>query len=478
MTASADTPLPAPRPPGAATPPADAPPSAAAPVAADDPFAMPLPAPKALGTTPVLPGGLTPAAVAAAASRRPTPPEAVPPSPGLPPPPVPAEARAAAPDPVPPDAASSRTAVAPPLPQRRPAAATATSAPDATATAAATAAPPPAVAEAVGTEPAAPDTPAVISGAAPVLPRPAPVRTQPQATAAVPASAIVPPAPEAAPAPAEPAAADPPATLAYAPAPGEAKPSVRWTGREGKLPPAVRAPAPASPAPATAVTPPPTPPGGPELETAAPEKPADDPEQPAALPTVARPTSADCTALLALGPSIVEEAPDLPQTGACGILRPVRLKALKMPDGRLVALSPAAELRCDMAAAATKWLRDDLVPALEKGGSAVTAVKVADDYSCRPRNRVKGARMSEHGRGNAIDIGGFKLADGRVLEVAGNGLPKPFRVTMRATACARFKTILGPGSDGYHENHIHVDLADRRSKRSYCRWRIPGTDAS
>ncbi len=334
------------------------------------------------------------------------------------------------------------------------------------------------------------ETPAVVAGAEPVLPRPAPARAA--ATTAAPSTDVVatntaqtdkaqtdtaaaePVVPETS-APAEPAPADPPTTLAYAPAPSEAKPSPRWTARDGKLPPTARAPATAAPSPPAAVTPPPTQPGTPSIEPAKPGE-ADAPAT--ALKTIARPTSADCAALMAQGPAVVEAAPDLPQTGACGIERPVRVKAVKMPDGRLVALSPVAELRCDMAAAATAWLRDDLVPALERGGSAVVAVKVADDYSCRPRNRVRGARMSEHGRGNAIDIGGFKLADGRVLEVAGNGLPKPFRVTMRATACARFKTILGPGSDGYHENHIHVDLAARRSQRSYCRWRIPGTDAS
>jgi hypothetical protein len=304
----------------------------------------------------------------------------------------------------------------------------------------------------------------VVAGAAPVLPRPAPDRGTspagpPAAQAALPDRETV--VPET-PGPAEPV----PPQLAYAPAPTEARPSPRWTARDGKLPPTARAPATAAPNAPTAVTPPPTPPGTPSIESAA------------TLPTVARPSSADCTALLALGPAIVEPAPDLPQSGACGIQRPVRLKAVKMPDGRLVALSPAAELRCDMAAAASAWLRDDLIPALGRMGPPVEVVKVADDYSCRPRNRVKGARLSEHGKGNAIDIGGFKLSDGRVLEVAGNGLPKPFRITMRSTACARFKTILGPGSDGYHENHIHVDLATRRSKRSYCRWRIPGTDAS
>lgn len=474
--AVADTPMPSPRPQGApaASRTVDAVPSPVSDDAAaggsPPADASALPTPKALGSTPVLPAGLTPAAVAAAAKRRPAPPTAAVP-PAAPSESQPAAATATAPPGPDTPAPSTSATVATPLPPRRPVTQTATvEAPTAPLAAPAATPSPDATPEATANAPATlppaavTETPATVAGAAPALPRPAPDRSV--ATAAAPA--------DEAPAAEEPATPEEtPATLAYAPAPGEAKPPVRWGGRDAKLlagRPAALSGAAAPSAAAGAATPPPTPPGAAPIEAA----------EPAATPpkVATAPASRGCAALMALGPAVVEAAPDLPQTGACAVERPVRLKAVKMPDGRLVTLSPTAELRCDMAAAAFDWLRDDLVPALETGGSQVVVVKVADDYSCRPRNRVRGAKLSEHGRGNAIDIGGFKVADGRVLEIAGNGLPKPFRVTMRATACARFKTILGPGSDGYHENHIHVDLAPRRSKRSYCRWRIPGTDAS
>ena len=49
---------------------------------------------------------------------------------------------------------------------------------------------------------------------------------------------------------------------------------------------------------------------------------------------------------------------------------------------------------------------------------------------------------------------------------------RDFRDRMRKSACARFSTVLGPGSDGYHENHVHVDLAQRSHGHRMCQWDI------
>ena len=49
---------------------------------------------------------------------------------------------------------------------------------------------------------------------------------------------------------------------------------------------------------------------------------------------------------------------------------------------------------------------------------------------------------------------------------------KDWRETIRSTACARFSTVLGPGSDGYHEEHIHLDLEPRRNNYKICEWDV------
>jgi hypothetical protein len=99
-------------------------------------------------------------------------------------------------------------------------------------------------------------------------------------------------------------------------------------------------------------------------------------------------------------------------------------------------------------------------------GGGLAGLQVMGHYSCRPRNNQAGARLSEHGKGHAIDIGALVLADGSRLSVAGDWPDGALRDTHRA-ACGIFNTTLGPGSDGFHEDHLHYDTASGRGP--YCR---------
>lgn len=167
---------------------------------------------------------------------------------------------------------------------------------------------------------------------------------------------------------------------------------------------------------------------------------------------------------------------------ACAVDRGVSLTSVRMKDGRVVPLEPAAVLRCEMAASVAHWLRDEVDPATAALGSKLSGVMVAASQQCRPRNRVAGAKISEHGRGNAIDLRGLELEDGRrfVIGTPAAGaskevaMPLAFRETLKAGACADFTTILGPGSDGYHEQHLHLDRAERRSGAVLCQWAVAG----
>ncbi|WP_208948361.1 extensin-like domain-containing protein [Segnochrobactrum spirostomi] len=179
-----------------------------------------------------------------------------------------------------------------------------------------------------------------------------------------------------------------------------------------------------------------------------------------------------CAALVRRGLAEMKFDPDLPKAGACGVTEATKLSAFRAPDGHVVTLDPPAEVRCEVAVAVVNWMRDDMSGAVAKLGAPLQSVKIADSYSCRPRNRVRGAKLSEHAKGGAVDVSGFVLADGRTFTTKGHDLPMAFRVTMRDTACARFMTVLGPGSDGYHENHIHVDLEHRTRVSTYCHWVI------
>ena len=80
--------------------------------------------------------------------------------------------------------------------------------------------------------------------------------------------------------------------------------------------------------------------------------------------------------------------------------------------------------------------------------------------------------MSEHGRADALDVRDFKLADGHELELTDVNVPKDWREAIKASVCARFSSVLGPGSDGYHEEHIHLDLMERRNNYKICQWNV------
>jgi hypothetical protein len=85
---------------------------------------------------------------------------------------------------------------------------------------------------------------------------------------------------------------------------------------------------------------------------------------------------------------------------------------------------------------------------------------------------VAGAKISEHGIANAIDIRGLALANGKFAVLTDRNIPKDFRETVKKSVCARFTTVLGPGSDGHHETHIHMDLAERRGGYRLCQWDV------
>jgi len=137
-----------------------------------------------------------------------------------------------------------------------------------------------------------------------------------------------------------------------------------------------------------------------------------------------------------------------------------------------VIVTPPATLRCSMAEEIAKWVRDDVAPAALKLGAPVRELDNFDSYECRGRNRVRGATLSEHGRANALDVRGFNLADGETIGLTDVNVAKAWREGLRASTCARFSTVLGPGSDGNHEEHIHVDLAERRSGYKTCEWDV------
>jgi len=171
---------------------------------------------------------------------------------------------------------------------------------------------------------------------------------------------------------------------------------------------------------------------------------------------------------VAIAPSI----PDIKGAGGCGGEDLVRLEAIVLPDKRRVSVKPAAILRCTMASALAEWIRSDIAPLAERLGSTVSDLDNFDSFECRGRNRIVGAKLSEHGRANALDVRAFKFADGSLISLTDRTVPRGLRESVLHSACTRFSTVLGPGSDWYHEDHIHLDLMERRNNYRICQWDV------
>jgi hypothetical protein len=138
-----------------------------------------------------------------------------------------------------------------------------------------------------------------------------------------------------------------------------------------------------------------------------------------------------------------------------------------------VTVQPTATLACPIVSALDSWMASGVQPAATKWfGVQVAEVRQISAYSCRGMNGQRGAKISEHAFGNALDIASFTLADGRRIAVKDGwrGAPEEqgFLRDVQASACQHFSTVLAPGSNVYHYDHIHVDLMRRTSGRSIC----------
>lgn len=182
-------------------------------------------------------------------------------------------------------------------------------------------------------------------------------------------------------------------------------------------------------------------------------------------------TEARCLQAGELQPSaFAEPMPAIRQGRACGLESPFKVAALSQGQ---VSVQPPAKLGCPMNSALNKWLNEVVQPAAYQNfGQPVVGVKNIASYGCRTRNNKRGEKLSEHSFGNALDIKAFYLADGRTVDIrtSWRGAPheSAFLRQIISGACGTFKTVLGPGSDGFHEDHFHLDLARHQTGRAVC----------
>src|ERR1700727_1880238 len=162
----------------------------------------------------------------------------------------------------------------------------------------------------------------------------------------------------------------------------------------------------------------------------------------------------------------IVSAPEIEGPGICGVTRPLKVSAL---DSGAIAVDKTLTIDCPMIPALEAWLNAIVEPdAQVRFGQKVATVNVFGAYSCRGIDNIAGARLSEHAFGNAVDVAGFPLADGRKIEFVrdwktADSQEAAFLHEVHAGACQYFTTVLGPGADVFHYNHIHLDLANHGS---------------
>ncbi|MBQ0819984.1 extensin family protein [Microvirga sp. HBU67558] len=159
--------------------------------------------------------------------------------------------------------------------------------------------------------------------------------------------------------------------------------------------------------------------------------------------------------------------------GVCGMDHPFKVSAF---NNGAVGLKSKVTLACPIIPQIDTWLDEIVRPAAEMYFGVPLADIKAGSYSCRPRNNQMGAKVSEHAFGNAMDVMAFVLADGREVSVVkgwrgGDGAEQEFLREAFVGACRYFTTVLGPGSDAFHYDHLHIDLArhDPRGQRRICK---------
>jgi hypothetical protein len=180
---------------------------------------------------------------------------------------------------------------------------------------------------------------------------------------------------------------------------------------------------------------------------------------------------AACTRELQAIGAVFKDIPRIDDGEGCGIDKPISLTEV-LPG---IKFKPEGTMRCEPALALARWMKNSVIPAgdvaLKKAGPIVT-VNQASTYVCRLRNNATQGKISEHARGNAVDIASFTFQDGTSVEVQprreDSTLAGAFQRAVSAAGCLYFTTVLDPESDAAHEHHFHMDVLKRDGDFRYC----------
>jgi len=156
---------------------------------------------------------------------------------------------------------------------------------------------------------------------------------------------------------------------------------------------------------------------------------------------------------------------------ACVIETPVKLMAVPVASrGANVRLPEEPMLACRFAERVGHFLGELVAPVIAGRLSfELKGVRTGPGFECRNRNRAANGHLSAHALGLAVDVAAFELANGKLLPIKpdGDSRGQAAVTAIRTAACGWFTTVLGPGSDAAHTDHMHLDILTHGSSDRY-----------
>ena len=152
-----------------------------------------------------------------------------------------------------------------------------------------------------------------------------------------------------------------------------------------------------------------------------------------------------------------------PRGGTCPVPDAVRItKGQDMLSLTPTSVAPA----CPVVAALALWQWRAVTPAAHRlFNASVVKIHHYGSFACRRMYGRDTGSWSEHASADAIDISGFTLSDGTEIRVKRDwptdGKKSQFLHEVRDEACRLFSTVLSPDFNEQHQDHFHLDQAER-----------------
>jgi len=144
-------------------------------------------------------------------------------------------------------------------------------------------------------------------------------------------------------------------------------------------------------------------------------------------------------------------------TGECPLSNVVRVR-----DFGPVALSGSFLASCPLALSSALFVSQQARPLTRSMmGSELTRIDHVGSFACRNIYHRQNARRSEHATAEALDISGFRLADGQritVLRGWQSAKTQPWLQALLAASCDYYGNGLGPEYNAAHANHFHLGM--------------------